>query len=519
MAFFSQVKTQSEFFDKADSFFQNNVTNGGVHYSDLVENSPILNELVGFAAAYDYSSQPENEKAYLINVYNLLVIKKVVENWPCSSPQNVAGFFEGKNNSVGSRKISLNEIENELLRAKYNDARLHFVLVCAGKGCPPIIAEAYRPEQLEIQLERQTNIALNNENFIYQDKATETIYLSEIFNWYGSDFGKNTKETITYINEKREEDFDDSYKVKYSEYDWSLNSAKKQHELIERIEISDDRSETRVGGQTFNPGSLLRKGQYDITNFNTLYTQTKSNWMGVDYSGFRENFVTNLLQVTYGVSENNRFNIGFDVNLKSSGRSVDSTLGGLPVGFTYSNSDSTRGGVTSLGPRIKFQPFKNLNDLSVQSTFLVPTISNPEGGVPGEGYWADWDRYTWWNQIFYTKSFGNFQLFTEVDLLFRFRRRTSQIGMLDVPLSAFLSYFPNPKLTLYIMSQHVPRFTNGNAVTNDWVIPMNYSASGLGMKYQLTSRFNIELLYTNFWRGKNTGFGSTFNLGLKFLSF
>jgi hypothetical protein len=78
MAFFSQVKTQSEFFDKADSFFQNNVTNGGVHYSDLVENSPNLNELVGFAAAYDYSSQPENEKAYLINVYNLLVIKKVV---------------------------------------------------------------------------------------------------------------------------------------------------------------------------------------------------------------------------------------------------------------------------------------------------------------------------------------------------------------------------------------------------------------------------------------------------------
>jgi hypothetical protein len=307
--------------------------------------------------------------------------------------------------------------------------------------------------------------------------------------------------------------------VKYSEYDWSLNSVDSPIGIEEVNPTIDDRVESRVGGQTFNPGSLLRKGQYDITNFNTLYTQTKSNWMGVDYSGTRENFVTNLLQLTYGVSENSRFNIGLDINVKSTGQSPDSTIGGVPIGFTYSNSDSTRGGITSVGPRIKIQPFKNLDNLSIQSTFLIPTISNPEGGVPGAQQWADWDRYTWWNQIFYTKSFGNFQLFTEADLLFRFRRRSSQIGMLDVPLSAFLSYFPNPKLTLYIMSQHVPRFTNKNAVTNDWVIPSNYSASGLGMKYQLTSRFNIELLYSNFWRGKNTGFGSTFNIGLKFLSF
>ena len=76
------------------------------------------------------------------------------------------------------------------------------------------------------------------------------------------------------------------------------------------------------------------------------------------------------------------------------------------------------------------------------------------------------------------------------------------------------------------MSQHVPRFVYntsfypGNADTppTDWVISSNYTASGVGAKYQIGSNFNVELLYTNFWRGVNTGFGSTFNIGLKYIT-
>lgn len=179
-----------------------------------------------------------------------------------------------------------------------------------------------------------------------------------------------------------------------------------------------------------------------------------------------------------------------------------------------------------MGPRIKIQPFKSVSNFSIQSTVYIPTIRHPEGFNDPEGnenlYWADWDRITWWNQLFMDKTFGNFQLFTELDFLFRFKKFDNQIGMLDMPASVFLSYFPTTKITFYGMTQHVARFTNNinghDPIVTDWVIPMNYTASGVGFKYQFLPNFNIELLYTNFWRGKNTGLGETFNIGIKFLT-
>ena len=73
----------------------------------------------------------------------------------------------------------------------------------------------------------------------------------------------------------------------------------------------------------------------------------------------------------------------------------------------------------------------------------------------------------------------------------------------------FLSYFPSSKFTLLVLAQHSQRLDLGNNFTQD------YTAMGGGAKYQLTSALNIEVLYTNFLRGNNTGLGQTFNIGLR----
>jgi hypothetical protein len=210
--------------------------------------------------------------------------------------------------------------------------------------------------------------------------------------------------------------------------------------------------------------------------------------------------------------------VGFDVNFKSSASSTDSTAKGISNAFLYTNTDSSRVGITSAGLRLKLQPFKSVTNFTIQSSLLVPTIKIPEGDA--NLFWADWARVTWWNQFFYTKSFGKFQVFTEFDLLFRLKIYDNQISMLDLPMGVFLSYFPTKKITIYGMTQHVPRFTNDikPQTSNDWVIPSNYTASGLGMKYQINRGLNIELLYTNFWRGTNSGLGRTFNFGIKYIS-
>ena len=342
-----------------------------------------------------------------------MVIKQTIDKYPVQSPQVIPGFFDRTKYTVGGKEIALNDIENKILRPTYKDARLHFVLVCGAKGCPPITRFAYVPSQLEDQLTQQTELALNDESFIYQSNGTSN--LSEIFNWYSVDFGKNKSQLIEFINSYRIKKLSTKDRISYYTYDWNLNDTKNLVQVSSQGEVSEE-----FNLQTFTPGNLLAKGKVDVTLFNTLYTQTRNNWQGVDYESARENFYSSLLQVTFGTSKSKRINLGVDVKFTSTGRSTDLSPSSIAAGFRFKNNDSSRVGITAIGPRIKISPFKGSNSFSIQSTFLIPTIKQPEGGTGL--YWADWDRFTWWNQFYYTTSFNKFQLFAEADLLFVLRK-------------------------------------------------------------------------------------------------
>ena len=511
------VSAQNDFFDKTDTFFKNFVENDKVNYNLIKENQTSLFGLLDHIAT---NPIPEpDRKAYLINVYNLFVISGIIEAYPIQSTQELPAFYDAKNYVLANEKISLNGLEKELLLKPYGDLGLHFTLVCGALGCPPIIAEAYQTEGLDAKINKRATIALNSD-FIKINHADKKVELSQIFSWYASDFGKNKAEVLTYINNFRKDKIPTDYKVSYYDYNWSLNDTKSTvvgDNLSPMVKLDTDGSDNL---QAFTAGSLLRKNQFDYTVFNTIYTQTKSDWKGDFSIGDRETFVTHLFQVTYGVSKNKRINIGLDLSLRSSGKSPDKGIKGLSPAFSYKNTPTSRFGLTSIGVRLKLQPFKQVSDFSIQSSISAPIIQSPEG-INNELYWADWDRITWWNQLFYIKSFGKFQLFTELDFLFRFKKHQEQIGMLDIPMSVFLSYFPTNKITLYAMTQHVSRLTNDiTSLPNptDWVIPMNYTASGVGGKYQLTRGLNLELLYSNFWRGRSSGLGSTFNIGIKYIT-
>lgn len=265
-----------------------------------------------------------------------------------------------------------------------------------------------------------------------------------------------------------------------------------------------------------------------MTMFNSLYTETRSNWKGENLSGFRTTFVTSLFQFTYGVSKNARVNVGLDISFRASATGSSNAISEVGRAFQFKNNDSTRFGIAYIAPRVKVQPFKGVDNFSIQSTFIASFAKKPEGFTNPDGtgngnlYWLEWDRYIWWNQFFYTKNFGRdkFQLFAEFDLLFRFAKFKTQSSMVDLPISAFFSWFPVKNFTVYVMTQFVPRFVynDGSPENVDWVIGANYTQSGGGVKYQISPSFNIELLYTNFWQSVNGGKGSTFNLGIRYVS-
>ena len=221
---FSQ--STSDFFAETDAFLKSHVKDGTVDYKAIKENPNDLNALVEMAKGITVSKDDAEEyQAFWINGYNILVIKGIVENYPLKSPLDVKGFFDKKKCNIGGEDITLNDIENELLRKNFpNEPRFHFVLVCGGLGCPPIINEAYKPDMLDAQLQKQTKRALNDPEFIRVNKNKAKI--SQIFEWYTGDFTQNGRTLVDFINVYRTEKLPENTKTSYYPYDWTLNDVK-----------------------------------------------------------------------------------------------------------------------------------------------------------------------------------------------------------------------------------------------------------------------------------------------------
>jgi hypothetical protein len=219
----SSAQATQSFYDEPDTFFCTFVSDGKVDYKAIKASPESLTSLLEKAKNSRVSpSEAKDYQAFWINAYNLSVIKGIIDNFPIKSPLDKKGFFDEVSYELGGTSITLNDIENKKLRAVFiKEARFHFVLVCAGLGCPPIISMAYTPSSLEAQLERQTILALNNPNFIRVNG--NKVELSQIFEWYKSDFTQAGSE-VDYINKFRKEAIPSDAKVSYYPYDWRLNS-------------------------------------------------------------------------------------------------------------------------------------------------------------------------------------------------------------------------------------------------------------------------------------------------------
>jgi len=474
-----------------NSFFNSVVKDGLVNYTLIKKDKKAkLDSLINDLNS-KLTKAPTN--ATYINLYNLHVINEVVKKYPVTSPTTIPGFFETNKVKVGAEISTLNNLENKIIRPTYNDPRVHFALVCGAKGCPPIQTFAYSDGILDSLLNKVTKEALNNNEFIQVD-AEGSAKISEIFKWYSADFGGNNKSIIEFINKYRSGK--DITSISYYQYDWTLNDQKPSSSSTSNV-------------ATYTPSVLLRKGQYEVQFFNNLYTQNA--WFNDQCKrtllNGRGSWNTLMMTFNYGVSNSNRFNVGLDVNLRSTHNSPEKESA-INI-FKFEQNDQSRTTISALGPKIKWNPIKSLPKLSVQSALWIPIAKELEG-TP----WLDWQRYTSWTQFFFDKPIGSkYQLFTEIDLLFRVPEFGSGLGLsqtvFSTPVSAFFSYFPTSKSTIYTQLQYAPTITS---------FPSYFTQAGLGGKYQLFPQLQIEASYTNFIMGHTQGAGATFNLGVRYIS-
>lgn len=125
-------------------------------------------------------------KAALLNAYNARTVWWIVANYPVQSIWRTKNPFTAARHPVDGRTLSLDAIESEL--RKLGDPRIHAVLVCAARSCPPLRREAYRATDLDRQLDDNTRAWLADSTLNRFDPASRTATVSSIFNWYKGDF-------------------------------------------------------------------------------------------------------------------------------------------------------------------------------------------------------------------------------------------------------------------------------------------------------------------------------------------
>jgi hypothetical protein len=219
----AQVKNLQDYFNKTDKFLSANVKAGKVNYKSINTDKTTLDELVSFAAAKQKFSSVTEEKTFYLNTYNIMVIKGIINAYPTKGPTEITGFFDKKMFTVNGAPITLNGIENDVVRKKFKDARIHFALVCGAKSCPPIQSYAFKPEKLDTQLETLTKESIQNNSFTKVDIKKRTASVSMIFNWYKDDFVKAKGSVLNFLNAYLKTPLPPNAVIENYTYDWALN--------------------------------------------------------------------------------------------------------------------------------------------------------------------------------------------------------------------------------------------------------------------------------------------------------
>ena len=224
MAYAKESKTISKVIDhqKWHVLLQKHVSaKGNVNYPGFKKDAQALRVYLDeLSANVPQKSWSRNAVlAYWINVYNAFTVKLILDNHPVKSIKDIKDPWGKKFFILGTKKYSLEEIEHEILR-KMDDPRIHFAINCASFSCPNLSNEAFIDTKLEKQLDVAAKAFVNDKtkNIIQQ----ESVEISKIFDWFSGDF-KSNGSIVDYLNQYSTIKISKKAKIKFKEYNWSLN--------------------------------------------------------------------------------------------------------------------------------------------------------------------------------------------------------------------------------------------------------------------------------------------------------
>lgn len=132
----------------------------------------------------------EEKIAFLINVFNALTIKRIVEVYPVG---NLGGILskDDQTFTVMGRAMTRRDIEENLVRRRFRDERVHAALYRGSKSSPLLRPEVYSQDNLDRFLDEDARRFVNGLEWNRIEPGKRKIYLSALFKWYAQDFVLN----------------------------------------------------------------------------------------------------------------------------------------------------------------------------------------------------------------------------------------------------------------------------------------------------------------------------------------
>lgn len=221
-----KAQTTDMFFEQSDEFFKKNVSEDGkINYAAIKKSPGELLYILSNATKLNTKFDDKNlAKAFWVNMYNLQLIKGIVDAYPIKSVLDVPGFFKENSFMVGNLELTLDDIENTILREIFSDPCIHFVLSSGANGGAPLLNGAYRPEKLNEQMKDRARKFINDKKVFIVDTKTKSILLPKIFEWYKTDFVTYYQNEIDFLNIFLDKKLENTLAVKVYDFDWTINS-------------------------------------------------------------------------------------------------------------------------------------------------------------------------------------------------------------------------------------------------------------------------------------------------------
>ncbi|GJQ27687.1 MAG: membrane protein [Phycisphaerae bacterium] len=239
-----EQKSEGIAFDHSqfDALLNKHVSDGGwVDYEGLGHDAKALDSYLASLKSAPFDRLGRDEKlALLINAYNACTLRLILDHFDGGKLKSIKDIpaskrWNDRRWNLAGNNWSLNQIEQEQIRPKFKEPRIHFALVCAAVGCPPLRNEAYVGNRIGQQLEDQTRYIHSYGTWFRFDSDARIAYLTPLYKWYGGDFEQVSGSVLKFAASYAETlqaavNNGKTVRSEWLDYDWRLNSVQNRQE-------------------------------------------------------------------------------------------------------------------------------------------------------------------------------------------------------------------------------------------------------------------------------------------------